>query len=121
MNDVETTLQAVKDVIRRFTDERQWQQFHSLKNLSMAIASEAGELMAHFRWAADATVAEVMQDATSAQEVRHEVADVLLLLAEFANVAGIDLAEAVEDKMRLNARRYPVEKAKGTAAKYDRL
>jgi len=120
-NDSETTLDDVKQAIRQFTDERDWRQFHDLKNLAMAIAGEAAELMAHFRWTDVATSGDVLKDAALAVEVEHEAADVLLLLAEFANVAGIDLARAVERKMRLNAERYPVEKARGTATKYDRL
>ena len=121
MDDAKTTLQDVKDAIRQFTQQRDWQQFHNLKNLSMAIATEAAELMAHFRWIDDVAAGEVMNDDASAREVRHEVADVLLLLAEFANVAKIDMALATDDKMKLNAQRYPVEKAKGVALKYDRL
>ena len=122
MDDAKTTLQDVKDAICQFTQQRDWQQFHNLKNLSMAIAAEAAELIrAQFRWIDDASASEVMRDDVSARDVRHEVADVLLLLAEFANVAGIDMAQATDDKMKLNAQRYPVEKAKGVALKYDRL
>ncbi|MGA2257155.1 MAG: MazG-like family protein, partial [Thermoguttaceae bacterium] len=65
--------------------------------------------------------AAVLGDAQSLTEIRHEVADVLLLLAEFANVAGIELAQAVQEKMKINAERYSVEKSRGTARKYDRL
>ena len=121
MNDGETTLQDVKDTIARFTAERDWQQFHSAKNVAMALVSEAAELMAHFRWSEPGQDAAVLGDAQSLREIRHEVADVLLLLAEFANVAGIDMAQAVQEKMEINARRYSVEKSRGTARKYDRL
>ena len=114
-NDATTTLQDVKDLIARFTAERDWQQFHSAKNVAMALVSEAVELMAHFRWSGQGEDADVLGDAQSLREVRHEVADVLLLLAEFANVAGIDMAQAVEEKTAINAERYPVEKSRGTA------
>jgi NTP pyrophosphatase (non-canonical NTP hydrolase) len=120
-NDTQTTLQEVKDAIRSFTEERDWQQFHTLKNLAMAVVSESAELMAHFRWDGNTPGAEVMQDTRSAREIRHEVADVMLLLAEFANVAKIDIAEAVAEKLEINARRYPIDKSKGIATKYDRL
>ena len=120
-NDQETTLQDVKDLIARFTTARDWQQFHTPKNLAMALVSEASELMAHFRWSHDGGDGLVLNDAVSAQEIRHEVADVLLILAELANVAGIDMAQAVHEKMAINEARYSVEKSKGTAAKYDRL
>ena len=119
--DCNTTLQAIKDIIARFTAERDWQQFHCPKNVAMALVAEAGELMAHFRWTAQGEDAAVLADPQLRCEVRHEVADVLLLLAEFANVTGIDLAEAVREKMEINAQRYSVEKSRGTARKYDRL
>ena len=87
----------------------------------MALVSEAAELMAHFRWSHDGGDERVLSDPISAKEIRHEVADVLLILAELANVAGIDIAQAVDEKMAINEVRYSVEKSKGTAAKYDRL
>ncbi|MEI8373865.1 MAG: nucleotide pyrophosphohydrolase [Planctomycetota bacterium] len=121
MNDSETTLQDVKNTIAQFTAERDWQQFHSAKNVAMALVSEAAELMAHFRWSEQDHDADVLSDAQSLREIRFEVADVLLLLAEFANVAGIDIAQAVQEKMAINAERYSVEKSRGTARKYDRL
>ena len=121
MNDAETTLQDVKDTIARFTAERDWQQFHSAKNVAMALASEAAELMAHFRWSDAGQDAAILNDAQSLREIRHEVADVLVLLAEFANVTGIDIAQAVQEKMEINSQRYSVEKSRGTPTKYDRL
>jgi NTP pyrophosphatase (non-canonical NTP hydrolase) len=120
-NDRETTLHDIKTLIARFTADRDWQQFHSPKNVAMALVSEAAELMAHFRWSESGQDAAVLDDARSRQEIRLEVADVLLLLAEFANVAGIDMAQAVEEKMAVNAERYPVERSRGNAQKYDRL
>ncbi|MGA2068868.1 MAG: nucleotide pyrophosphohydrolase [Thermoguttaceae bacterium] len=120
-SDADTTLGDIKEAIAGFTSRRDWQPFHTPKNLAMAVASEAAELMAHFRWTDDAAAAAILGDADSARAIRHEAADVLVLLAELANVAGIDLARAVAEKMALNEDRYPVEKARGTAAKYDRL
>jgi dCTP diphosphatase len=120
-SDAESTLQDIKDIIARFTTERDWQQFHCAKNVAMALVAEAAELMAHFRWSGHGDDAAVISDPKSLQEIRHEVADVLLLLAELANVTGIDMAQAVDEKMRINADRYPVEKSRGTARKYDRL
>ena len=121
MSDCNTTLQDIKDLIAQFTAARDWQQFHCPKNVAMALVSEAAELMAHFRWSEAGQDACVLDDPQSLREVRHEVADVLLLLAEFANVAGIDMASAVREKMEINAQRYSVEKSRGTARKYDRL
>ncbi len=121
MSDRDTTLQDIKDVIAQFTAARDWQQFHCPKNVAMALVSEAAELMAHFRWTAPREDAAVLNDPQSLCEVRHEMADVLLLLAELANVTGIDMAEAVREKMEINVQRYSVEKSRGTARKYDRL
>ena len=120
-NDGDTTLQDVKNTIAQFTAERDWRQFHSAKNVAMALVSEAAELMAHFRWSEHGQGAAVLDNAQSMREIRCEAADVLLLLAEFANVAGIDMAQAVQEKMKINAERYPVDKSRGTARKYDRL
>lgn len=120
-NDATTTLQDVKNTIAQFTADRDWQQFHSAKNVAMALVSEAAELMAHFRWSAGGGDAAILDDAQSRREIRLEVADVLLLLAEFANVTGIDMSQAVEEKLAINAERYSVEKSRGTARKYDRL
>jgi dCTP diphosphatase len=119
--DAQTTLQDIKDTIARFTAERDWQKFHSAKNIALALVSEAAELMAHFRWSESGQDAAILDDPQSLREIRLEVADVMLLLAEFANVTGIDIAQAVEEKMEINAQRYPVEKSRGTARKYDRL
>ena len=77
----------------------------------MALVSEAAELMAHFRWSEQVQDVAVLGNAQSLKEIRHEVADVLLLLAEFANVAGIDMAQAMQEKMAINAERYSVEKS----------
>ncbi len=120
-SDGETTLQDVKNIIAEFTAQRDWQQFHGAKNVAMALVSEAAELMAHFRWSGNDDDLAVLGDAQSLLEIRHEVADVLLLLAEFANVAKIDMAQAVQEKMKINAERYSVERSRGTAQKYDRL
>jgi NTP pyrophosphatase (non-canonical NTP hydrolase) len=120
-SDAETRLQDVKNTIAQFAAQRDWQQFHSAKNVAMALVAEAAELMAHFRWSEHGGDSAVLDDAQSLREIRHEVADVLLLLAEFANVAGIDMAQAVQEKMAINAERYSVEKSRGTARKYDRL
>jgi dCTP diphosphatase len=121
MPDATTTVQDLKDRMAEFVRERDWGRFHDLKNLSMAIAVEAGELMDHFRWVENARAAEVMADATTARDVRHEAADVLLLLLEFAAVAGIDLADAAAEKLAVNRSKYPVEKSRGRSTKHDRL
>ncbi len=117
MPDATTTIDDLKDQMRRFVRERDWEQFHDLKSLSMAIAVEAGELMDHFRWVDNRRAGEVMADPAAAAGVRHELADVLMLLVEFAAVAGVDLSAAVGEKMEINRRKYPVEVSRGSAVK----
>lgn len=118
MSDADTTIQALKDQMSRFVAERDWAQFHDLKNLSMAIGVEAGELMDHFRWVDNKRANEVVGEAAEMMAVRHELADVMLLLLEFANMARIDVATAIAEKLELNRQKYPIETARGSARKH---
>lgn len=121
MNDGETQLQEIKDRVLAFAQERDWEQFHSPKNLSMAIAAEAAELMEHFLWqSTDASRSDIDTKKLRAK-VEEELADVFIYAIEFANVAGIDIASIIEAKMKLNAEKYPIEKAKGRSVKYTEL
>jgi dCTP diphosphatase len=115
MPDPTMTVQELKDQMRAFVAERDWEQFHDLKNLSMAIAVEAGELMDLFRWVDNKSAHEVIASRIGLDAVRHEVADVMLLLLSFANAAGIDVSEAVLEKLALNRQRYPVDVSRGRA------
>lgn len=102
-----------------FARERDWEQFHSPKNLAMALAGEAGEVIEHFQWlTAEQSMA--LPPATR-DEVALELADVLLYLVRLGDVLGVDLADAARRKMRINAERYPIERAHGRADKHDRL
>ncbi|TVR45226.1 MAG: nucleotide pyrophosphohydrolase [Puniceicoccaceae bacterium] len=119
--DSATTLAELKERIRRFGQERDWLRYHSPKNLAMALAAEAGELMEPFLWTdADASAA-LLADPEQRRAIEHELADVLIYALQFANRAEIDLATAITAKMEINAARYPVAKARGRADKYDRL
>lgn len=121
MNDTETCIQEIKDRVLAFARERDWEQFHSPKNLSMAISAEAAELMEHFLWqSADQSREDIKKEAVRA-EVGEELADILIFAIQFANVSGIDLASVIEAKMKRNAEKYPVEKAKGKSDKYTEL
>jgi NTP pyrophosphatase (non-canonical NTP hydrolase) len=112
---------ALQAKILAFARERDWLQFHDPKNLSMAVAVEAGELMEHFRWVRSDESLAVLKDAKTREAIAHEVADVAILLLEFAANAGIDIPRAIDAKMAINAQRYPVEQSRGRADKYDRL
>jgi NTP pyrophosphatase (non-canonical NTP hydrolase) len=113
------TLQELQEQVRRFAQERDWEQFHDPKNLSMALAGEAGELLEIFQWLTPAQATAIMDDVTRAEAVRHELADVLAYLLRLADVLQVDLAAALRSKMALNARRYPVDRARGRSDKYD--
>jgi NTP pyrophosphatase (non-canonical NTP hydrolase) len=117
----EPSLNDITHLIRNFVAERGWQHFHDIKNLSMAIGTEAAELMALFRWMRSEDCHINRIDPAVVAEARKEVADVLILAIEFADVAGFNVAEAVMDKLRDNAIKYPIEKAYGSNQKYDRL
>lgn len=119
--DSETTFADVKARVLQFAQERDWGQFHSPKNLSMALASEAAELMEHFLWLDSWQSRHMVDDPKKGPKIREELADIIIYALEFANMTGIDVAEAVNAKIAENARKYPVDKAKGTSKKYDEL
>jgi NTP pyrophosphatase (non-canonical NTP hydrolase) len=103
--------------MREFVAERDWDQFHSPKNLAMALAGEAGELVAEFQWMTEAQ--SKAPDAAQMQRIRAEVADVLIYLVRLADKLDIDLIAAAHDKIEANALRYPADKVRGSSKKYD--
>jgi len=108
-------LAALADAVRRFAEARDWQQFHTPKNLASALIVEAAELLEHFQWLTpeqSAALSPAQRD-----EVAREMADVFIYLLRLAQVQGIDLLTAAEAKLADNARRYPVETARGSSAK----
>lgn len=115
--DAETSLAALREAVAAFVRDRDWEQFHSPKNVSMALAVEAAELMEHFLWDSP----EASLEKAGRESVRDEVADILLYVISFANATGMDLSTAIHDKMRKNAAKYPVGKARGRALKYTEL
>jgi NTP pyrophosphatase (non-canonical NTP hydrolase) len=114
------SLSDLQQTIAHFADERDWRQFHTPKNLSMAIAAEAGELMEPLLWC-DAQDVAFLDDPKRRKDVEEEIADILIYSLQFATVCGIDPARAIEAKIEKNARNYPVEKARGKATKYTEL
>jgi dCTP diphosphatase len=110
---------ALRTQLAQFADERDWDQFHNPKNLAMALNVEAGELLEHFQWLSPRQAENLAAETKS--EVALEIADVLLYLLRLADKLAIDPIAAAEQKMRLNAEKYPVEKSKGIAKKYNKL
>jgi len=103
--------------VRAFAQERNWEQFHTPKNLAMALAGEVGELLAELQWLTPEQSAAVMQDEEIGPRVRAEMGDVTIYLVRLADVLGLDLVQAALDKLEHSGRRYTVEAAHGSAAK----
>ncbi|MGH8702404.1 MAG: nucleotide pyrophosphohydrolase [Burkholderiales bacterium] len=113
------SLESLRVRLAEFAAERDWEQFHNPKNLAMALAGEAGELLEHFQWLTFEQAERLPRDARA--DVALEAADVLLFLVRLCDKLGIDLAAACEKKLALNAKKYPVDKARGRATKYNKL
>lgn len=111
----------VQSQLREFAQARDWEQFHSPKNLAMALTGEVGELNEIFQWLTPEQSVAVMADERSAERVRHELADVLAYALRLADVLGVDLDTAIREKLALNGQRYPADLAKGNAIKYTDL
>lgn len=121
LTDSATTIAELRNRVLAFVRERDWEQFHTPKNLSMALAGEAAELMEHFLWATAEQSRAIVQEPARRAKIAEELADVVIYALEFANMTGLDVAAAIETKMAANAKKYPVEKSRGRADKYTEL
>ena len=119
MADNTTTIETLKNSVKKFTEDREWQQFHSPKNLSMAMASEVAEVMDLFLWCDNAASYEELE--RQRQDVEDEIADVAIVLLAFCVRHNIDLSTAITQKQIKHALKYPIEKCKGKATKYTQL
>ena len=111
------SLEQLRDALRAFAGERDWDQFHSPKNLAMALTVEAAELQEHFQWLTEQASSELGREELAA--VGAEMADVLIYLVRLADRLGIDLLEQAAAKIEVNARRYPAAEVRGSARKYN--
>lgn len=109
-------LDQLRAIVRQFVDERDWDQFHTPKNLASALSVEAAELLEHFQWLHHGRADELGAD--KLVEVRHEMADVLVYLVRLADKLDVDLFAAVQEKMVLNRAKYPADQVRGDARKY---
>ncbi|GLK91052.1 nucleotide pyrophosphohydrolase [Pseudomonas turukhanskensis] len=107
--------------LQQFADDRDWQQFHSPKNLILALTGEVGELCEVFQWMSDADSLSAATHPDIGQAVKDELADVLMYLVRLSSVLGVDLNEAVTHKFASNGQKYPVDKARSNSKKYDRF
>ncbi len=116
MAERDSELANLREVVRQFAEERDWDQFHTPKNLSSALCVEAAELLEHFQWLERGDAAELGPN--QLEQVRHEMADVLVYLVRLADKLDVDLHAAVLEKMVLNRAKYPADKVRGDSRKY---
>ena len=119
--DKERKIQEIKDFVKKYCEERDWDQFHNAKELAIALVLEAGELLDPFRFKSEKEIEELFKNPKKREEIEEEMADILYFLTRLAQRYNIDLAEAFDKKMEKNAKRYPLEKARGSNKKYNEL
>lgn len=120
-NQEPTDLKGLESRIKCFCEDRDWDQFHDIKELAIGISTEAAELLELFRFQTLEQCAEQLRDPVKREKIEDEIADIFFFILRIAGRFDVDLARAVERKMAKNAVRYPVEKAKGSNRKYDEL
>lgn len=111
-----TSIETLKEILREFAREREWDQFHTPKNLSMALIAEAAELVEHFQWV-EGSISHLLEEKVR-PSVEEEIADIFIYLVRIADKLDIDLYSAAERKIAINARKYPADKVRGSARKY---
>jgi dCTP diphosphatase len=119
MSEITYSFESLRDALRAFAAERDWDQFHSPKNLAVSLSVEAAELLQNFQWISDEQSKTLPRDVVV--RVRDEMADVLLYLVRLADKLDVDVSEAAQTKMEVNALRYPVDKARGRSTKHTDL
>ncbi len=112
-------MKELSEKIRAFARDRDWEQFHSPKNLAMALSVEVAEVVEHFQWLTQEESRRL--DPARLEEIRQEIGDVMIYLVRLADQLGIDPLEAADEKIQINEKKYPVEKSRGLAAKYTEL
>jgi dCTP diphosphatase len=116
--DAETSVEQLKALVLAFSRERDWEQFHHPKDLGVALASEVGELLDHFRFKSNEQILKDLDRPEARQAVAHELADCLWAILRLADVCGVDLASALREKVELAAIKYPVDQSFGRSDKY---
>jgi NTP pyrophosphatase (non-canonical NTP hydrolase) len=107
--------------VTKFIEERDWDQFHSIKNLAMALSVESSELLEIFQWLSESDSNQVATNPKLKQKVEEEIADIFIYLLRIASKSQVDIERVVLEKIKKNGEKYPVEKAKGNAKKYNEI
>jgi len=118
LDDNSTRVAELKHMVKRFSEERDWDQFHNAKDLAIGIVTEASELLEGFRFKSNGEIEEMFKDKSQSKNIRDELADIIYFAVRFAQRYNIDISKSLEDKIKENARRYPIERAKGSNKKY---
>jgi len=113
-----THVAELKEMVRRFSEERDWNQFHNAKDLAIGIVTEASELLETFRFKSEKEVEDLFSDQSTAKDVRDELSDIFYFALRLAQKYGIDVSKSLEEKIKDNAKKYPIEKARGSNKKY---
>jgi len=119
--DKKTNIQEIKEKIKHFIGERDWEQFHHPKELAISISLEAAELLELFQWKEKQSLEDLRNDKKLMQKLKEELADIMIYAIDVANYTGIDVSDAIIEKLKKNAEKYPIEKAKGSNKKYNEL
>lgn len=117
--DRDTKIEELKKIIQEFCEERDWDQFHGIKDLAIGAATECAELLEIFRFQSESQISELLKSASKREEISDELADVFFFILRIAQKYEFDLSSAVDKKMLKNRKKYPVEKAKGQNTKYN--
>ncbi len=117
----ETNLEKLKEFYRKFTKEREWDKYHTPKNLAMAVSIEASELQEHFLWKTEDEIKELLNNSEKKEKIKDELADVFAFLLRLSDVLDVDLIKAFYDKMEKNKKKYPIDKIKGNFKKYTEI
>jgi len=119
--DQKTIINELKEEVKRFCEERDWDKYHNAKDLAIGIVTEASELLEHFRWKNEKEVEEQFKNPKKREEIEDEIADVFHFLLRLAQRYNIDLATVLKNKIEKNKLKYPVNKAKGSNKKYNEI
>ena len=120
-SDSETTIRQLKQTVKEYCEERDWDQYHNPKDLAIGVITEAAELLEHFRFKSEKEMDKMLADQKKKGEISDEISDVLMFIIRFAQKYDIDIAESFQRKMDQNIKKYPIDKAKGSNKKYDEL
>ena len=119
--DDKATVKELKEKVKKFCEARDWDKYHISKDLAIAISTESSELLEHFRWKTEKEIEEMFNSLEKKKQIEHELADILHFILRFAQTNNIDLSDALEEKLKINEERYPVEKFKGSNKKYNEM